>query len=281
VLACVLSASISVTGLYAVGIIERAKFSFTWWNWYVGDVLGVLVFAPLTLCLLNRPDGVWYERRRRIVVPMLLTLVLVVLAFYGTARWERKIQKDQLHSDSDIIAGRIADRLITHHEVLSSLRNFIEATPDLGFRQFEQFTRLTLEDKPDIFALSYNDLITDDRRLEYERAMSRLSPLGSVPDHGAQGRASDPRRPQTRVRDRPLHRAPGQQRTGSGLRHQFRSGSSRGHRPGQGSEKYGCYRSHSFGAGTEKAGRRSGALARFKRNNETPGRLCRGGGQGR
>jgi PAS domain S-box-containing protein len=178
VLACVLSASISVTGLYAVGIIERAKFSFTWWNWYVGDVLGVLVFAPLTLCLLNRPDGVWYERRRRIVVPMLLTLVLVVLAFYGTARWERKIQKDQLHSDSDIIAGRIADRLITHHEVLSSLRNFIEATPDLGFRQFEQFTRLTLEDKPDIFALSYNDLITDDRRLEYERAMSRLSPLG-------------------------------------------------------------------------------------------------------
>lgn len=178
VLACVLSASISVTGLYAVGIIERARFSFTWWNWYVGDVLGVLVFAPLTLCLLNRPDGVWYERRRRIVVPMLLTLALVVLAFYGTARWERKIQKDQLHSDSDIIAGRIADRLITHHEVLSSLRNFIEATPDLAFRQFEQFTRLTLEDKPDIFALSYNDLITDDRRLEFERMMSRLSPLG-------------------------------------------------------------------------------------------------------
>lgn len=69
VLACVLSASISVTGLYAVGIIERAKFSFTWWNWYVGDVLGVLVFAPLTLCLLNRPDGVWYERRRNLGLP--------------------------------------------------------------------------------------------------------------------------------------------------------------------------------------------------------------------
>jgi len=178
VLACVLSASISVTGLYAVGIIERAKFLFTWWNWYVGDALGVLVFAPLTLCLLNRVDGVWYERRRRIVLPMLLTLVLVVLAFYGAARWERQVQKNQLHSDSDIIAGRIADRLIAHHEVLSSLRNFIEATPDLAFRQFEQFTRLTLEDKPDIFALSYNDLVTDDRRLEYERAMSRLSPLG-------------------------------------------------------------------------------------------------------
>ena len=178
VLACILSASISVTGLSAAGIIEPEELLFTWWNWYVGDTMGVLVFAPLTLCLLSRGNGLWRERRRRIVIPMLLTLLLAMLAFFGAARWERQVQENQLRADGETIAKQITDRLITHREVLSSLRHFIEATPEFTFRQFEQFTRITLHDNPDIFALSFNDLVTHEQRPQFERLMSRVSPLG-------------------------------------------------------------------------------------------------------
>ncbi|MFH1028061.1 MAG: CHASE domain-containing protein, partial [Pseudomonadota bacterium] len=178
VLACVLSASIGVTGLFAAGVIGRAELLFTWWNWYVGDVLGVLVFAPLTLCLLNGPGGMWGERRKRIVAPMLLTLGLVCLSFYGAAHWERQTLDNHIQAEGETVARRIADRLVAHRELLSSLRNFIEVTPDFSFSQFEQFTGITLQDNPDIFAMSFNDLITDDQRLAFERAMSGLSPLG-------------------------------------------------------------------------------------------------------
>ncbi len=178
VLACMISATISVAGLYANGVIERPELLFTWWNWYVGDAVGVLVFAPLTLCLLDWRGELWRERRRSIVVPMLVTLGLVVLTFYGTSRWEKQTQDNILQTDSETIANRIADRLITHREVLLSLRNFIEVTPDLSFKQFEQFTRITLQDNPDIFALSYNDLINADERADFERKMSRMSPFG-------------------------------------------------------------------------------------------------------
>ncbi|WP_295447844.1 CHASE domain-containing protein [uncultured Thiodictyon sp.] len=178
VLAGVVSASFGVTGLAVAGLIEGAGGAFTWWNWYVGDVLGVLVFAPLTLGLLNRADPLWSDRRRRILIPMLVTLVLVMLAFYGTARWERQTQDRELQTDGETIARHITDRLITHREVLSSLRHFIEATPDFSFAQFQQFTRLTLQDNPDIFALSFNDLVTAAERRAFERKMSELSPLG-------------------------------------------------------------------------------------------------------
>ena len=178
VLACLVSATLSVTGLYTVGIIGRAEVLYTWWNWYVGDTLGVLVFAPLTLCLLNRQESLWRERRRRIVLPMLLTLGLTLLTFYGASRWEQKEQDSQLQADGETIAKLITDRLITHREVLSSLQHFIEATPDFTFRQLEQFTRITLQDNPDIFALSFNDLVTHQQRLKFERLMSSLSPLG-------------------------------------------------------------------------------------------------------
>jgi PAS domain S-box-containing protein len=178
ILPAVLSPTVGVTALYAAGIIEKAEFLFTWWNWYIGDAIGILVFAPLTLCMLNRSNVLWRDRRRRILAPTLLTMLLVWLAFYSTAHWEKQSLESRLQDDGEIIAKRIRDRLVTHREVLSSLSHFVEATPDFSFRQFELFTLITLRDNPDIFALSYNDLVTDDQRPAFERMMTGLSPLG-------------------------------------------------------------------------------------------------------
>ena len=177
-LSCLVSATLGSSVLYGAGVISRAGMADTWWNWYVGDTLGVLVFAPLSLCLLNRDDPLWRERRRRIIMPLLATLILTLLAFHGVSRWEQDQITGRVRTDGAAIAKRIADRLITHREVLASLHHFISATPEFTFRQFEQFTRITLKDNPDIFALSYNDLVTLSERPPFERAMSRLSPLG-------------------------------------------------------------------------------------------------------
>ncbi|HRV45986.1 MAG TPA: CHASE domain-containing protein [Smithellaceae bacterium] len=177
--ACLVSASISVSGLGLFGVIESSEWFFTWWNWYLGDALGVMVFAPLTFCFLNRSDELWRERRRQIVVPMLLILGLVWLAFYGTARWEKQAVDRDIEADGFSIANRVQDRLIAHREVLSSLGHFIEATPGFTFRQFQKFTRITIQDNPDISALSFNDWVLHEDRADYESRMSRLSPLGS------------------------------------------------------------------------------------------------------
>ena len=177
--ACLVSASISVSGLGLFGVIESSEGFFTWWNWYIGDALGVMVFAPLTFCFLNRSDELWAERRRQIVVPMLLVLGLVWLAFYGTARWEKQSMDSEIEADGVSIAGRIQDRMIAHREVLSSVNHFIEAMPEFTFLQFRKFTRITLQDNPDISALSFNDLVLLEDRAAYESQMSALSPLGS------------------------------------------------------------------------------------------------------
>ncbi len=177
-LAPLIAASVAVPALLAAGVVGPADALFTWGNWYVGDALGVMVFAPLTLCAIDVPGGVWREGRRRIVPPMLVTLGLVALAFLATARWEKQELDGRLEDDGRVIARRISDRLIAHREILSSLRHFVEAAPGFTFPQFEQFTRVTLRDNSDIFALSFNDLVRDGERTRFEEAMSRLSPLG-------------------------------------------------------------------------------------------------------
>ena len=50
--------------LLAVDLIGATEFAYTWWAWYVGDVIGILLFTPLTLAVLDRQDPLWRERRR-------------------------------------------------------------------------------------------------------------------------------------------------------------------------------------------------------------------------
>ncbi len=178
VLACLLSSSVGVCGLYALGFINRADIFYSWWNWYVGDTLGVLIFAPLALQLLNSSAGQWHNRQRYIFLSIFLMTSLLWLAFYGTTNLIRRDQEYRLKNDCEAFTKRISDRLLTHREVLTSLHNFIEVTPNLSFKQFEQFTKMTLKDHPDIFALSLNDLVLNSQRSDYELMISGLSPLG-------------------------------------------------------------------------------------------------------
>ena len=88
-LPCLISSSVGVACLFLLGRLDKSGYFSTWWAWYVGDVLGVLIGAPAVLCLLIRPDDLWGERRRRLVAPMLLVLALVGGALLGAARWEQ------------------------------------------------------------------------------------------------------------------------------------------------------------------------------------------------
>jgi PAS domain S-box-containing protein len=176
--ACLVAPTVAVLALSLAGVIPPSGIAATWGNWYLGDLFGVLVFAPLALCFLLAPMPPWNERRRRIVLPMALTLVLSGLGYLGAARWEQRVDDDQLESDGQVIARAIEDRLLVHREALASLRNLLESSPDLDFARFSAFARSLLAENPDLSAVSVNDVVAGPERASYEDETSRASPLG-------------------------------------------------------------------------------------------------------
>lgn len=178
VLAGLVSASVGTAGLGAIGQIGVTDWAYTWWTWYLGDVIGILIFAPLTLALLDRRDPLWRDRRRRILLPLLITLALAVLAFHGAGQWEVQERQARLRQVGETLTRDLDNRLHTHREVLSALRHFIEAQPDLSFAAFEQFTRYPLADNPDLLALNFAPLVGDAEREAFEARMSQQIPTG-------------------------------------------------------------------------------------------------------
>ncbi len=171
--ACAISASIGVTLLCWDHTIPGAEYLYSWWNWWSGDTLGVLVMLPLTLTLLFRVRSPWRGRLGTLVVPMLITLALVAGAYYAVSQWERSQLKISIQLRGEALAQLLEQRFIAHQEALSALRRLFEVNPDMSYQQFEYFTRITLKDNPDIFALSINPYIVNSQRKAFEKSMAR------------------------------------------------------------------------------------------------------------
>jgi two-component sensor histidine kinase/integral membrane sensor domain MASE1 len=87
-LVCVISATLSLSGLTALGIVPATDLIGNWMTWWVGDTLGVLVAFPLTLVLVGEPQALWRSRIRFVAVPMILTFAVFVTIFMHVSRWQ-------------------------------------------------------------------------------------------------------------------------------------------------------------------------------------------------
>lgn len=98
-----LAAASGATSLLVAGRIQDAAYGFTWLTWYVGDSIGVLIFTPVFLALVERDQPLWRQRRRSVALPLLLACVFVLGFFiYNRERYEARQARD---------LGQIAERL--------------------------------------------------------------------------------------------------------------------------------------------------------------------------
>ena len=110
--ACMVSASVGVLSLVAFGIVPGADFLFTWWNWWLGDTLGVLIGAPLSLLLLEyKQVSIWRRRVLVIAAPIVTTLVLIVAAYFYAGSWERHQIAHELEHYGTEISHQLQQRL--------------------------------------------------------------------------------------------------------------------------------------------------------------------------
>src|SRR6516162_1763635 len=59
---CLTSATLSLGGLSALGVVHLPDLVPSWVSWWIGDTLGVLVGLPLILVMAGEPRGLWRGR---------------------------------------------------------------------------------------------------------------------------------------------------------------------------------------------------------------------------
>ena len=89
-LIALVGASISVAALVHHGLIARANGWFAWWNWWMGDALGILVGSPIVFALFARPREHWSGRKWTVAAPLLAMIGLAAIIASVIAGWENE-----------------------------------------------------------------------------------------------------------------------------------------------------------------------------------------------
>ena len=130
VASCV-SASVAVSALWATGVLAREALWSNWLTWWVGDMLGVLIAAPLALTLIGHPRADWRPRQRTLGLPLLLALALLVAGMLELGRLDRQRLQTTFERDADRLASAAETRLAVPLYALQALHSAVLLrTPD-------------------------------------------------------------------------------------------------------------------------------------------------------
>jgi len=176
---CVTSASLSVSGLWALGVIDSASSAANWASWWVGDTLGVLVMFPLAMIVAGGPRALWQSRALTIAVPILLVLStgLVTIYFLQNAAINnaRQIQLDNFEYQGREITLRIQQRLEAYEQVLHGVRGLYVASESVERNEFRDYvsTLDLAEHYPGIQGVGFSLIIPPQKKARHIEAMRK------------------------------------------------------------------------------------------------------------
>jgi len=134
---------------------------------------GVLLLARTSTIILTL-DGTLFRVSRRSLTVGALGFCFALWFNQGENNASERAIHQHFADHNSELTRALRERTVAHSEILQSLARLIEFSPDLSQQAFDQFVALTLEDESDIFALSYNPVITAQTRAAFEAQMQRL-----------------------------------------------------------------------------------------------------------
>ncbi|MDD2759010.1 MAG: CHASE domain-containing protein [Methylomonas sp.] len=167
---CLLSASIGSASLYAQGIISLSNMPSSWLTWWAGDTIGSAIFTPLLLLFVGKPKNSWLARRRMVLYPLSLVILLVLTAFKFSLHQEHQRISSVFERQVELLHITIERRL--HDHVLSNqaMKRLFDSSDQVRQDEFERFAQSILDS--DAAVLEWTPRVPADQRSLWETTHS-------------------------------------------------------------------------------------------------------------
>jgi CHASE1-domain containing sensor protein len=159
--ATTIAPTIGVAAQLATGLLVPSQAALGWLTWWIGDSIGVVVFAPLVLMILPSQKQYWMGRRWKIAVPSLIIFGILMAAFIQNIAAERLRIDSAVRQLSDKAAAELARNVALHQEVLEGLRGLMDASDDVTAKEFRTYVDDVLMRFPNLEALSWNPVVRE------------------------------------------------------------------------------------------------------------------------
>ncbi len=125
--------------LLSAGIIASSDFTLSWYTWWIGDAIGVILFAPLILIVTARHTS--FIRKLTVAVPILIIFALSVVLFSFARSAEKQSISEKFVSIAAHKADLLKDRVQTFQDTLFSLTRHYLASEKVTRDEFSTFVK--------------------------------------------------------------------------------------------------------------------------------------------
>ena len=172
-IACTVSATAGTLTLLAAGFVQVTALPFNWFTWWVGDTIGVLVFAPLLLTVVGEPRASWARRRWAVAMPAIFGFIMVVALFLSVSRREQQRLESEFVRRCEPIAYALQARVDQYVHVGGAVASLMQVAPSIDEAAFNLFAADILARQPGLQALSWIERVAGEDRAEWEAAHGR------------------------------------------------------------------------------------------------------------
>lgn len=172
-LSATINSTLSVAMLVATGKTPLANALNNWLTWWSGDLFGIIIFTPLALVWLLKDTAAWRQRRLVTTLPMLVMFALTAGAVVYEAKFNNELIQYEFDRQTQNLNNSLKLALDNDIHVLGALKSFFLHSTDVSREEFKLFTEDLLKDYQDIQSMSWDLLIQNSERADFEKKIQQ------------------------------------------------------------------------------------------------------------
>ena len=133
-----ISASVATLTLRSIGALAPEQTLDSWISWWMGDGLGVLIGAPILLCLIGRPHAIWAPRRLNVALPLLMATVLMSYGTQLVQSWNYDAARNAFEREADGLLATGRQAILQPLVPVQALGLQLEQAPGMSQQTFRQ-----------------------------------------------------------------------------------------------------------------------------------------------
>ena len=168
-LVCLVSATVAVPVLSALGAFSEAERWATWFAWWAGDTLGVLLAAPLCWIVCGSPRRLWRRRALLVGLPLLVTSSAVVFIYRLALGWEHEQHLQPYRLKAQQTADLLQGEFNEHMRFVGTFASTLAETEHILAR--DKFLRIAAgyaDGRPEIQAMNWTVPVAGGERAGFE-----------------------------------------------------------------------------------------------------------------
>jgi len=167
-ISCFIAPTLGIATIYFQGFITVNDLPISWFTWWIGDVIGVIIFAPIILSLIAEPVALWKERRKLVSYPLICAFLLVVGIFQYNQTQEIVRIASAFERQTNVFNATFSSKIQNYVGTNEILRAFYNGSQHVTKEEFSTLTQPFIKKFSSIQALEWILFIPKKQRHQFE-----------------------------------------------------------------------------------------------------------------